>query len=269
MAYRVVGGSPKINVTRGFGADIASGNVTKRNLDESEGGDDTGSSFTSNKLRGGIFKSNFNNLYPDKVYVDNYKSFLNKSYIESVKLELGGRARKGLGSRFYGVGVASGNLRKNMNALTLASVKQYSNKGEMEIRYSVEPKFGRSPWGESLAYDRPALNVSVKNIMGWMSAKIAKGTFVLRSSNSRKSKSSAKDSLKNKDKGFKQKLMGVAIAISKSMEKSPKPPVLKDWYVIDRNKRLEMRFNLLTKKKGSYYRTQIRKSIIRNINRNK
>ena len=52
----------------------------------------------------------------------------------------------------------------------------------------------------------------------------------------------------------------------KSIESNAKPPVIKDWYLIDKNKRLNLSFRRAVDKKGSYYRTQIRKNIIKKIN---
>jgi hypothetical protein len=50
------------------------------------------------------------------------------------------------------------------------------------------------------------------------------------------------------------------------MAKQSKPPVLKDWYRLDKNKRLELAFRSDVDRKGAYYRTQIRKNIIKKIN---
>ena len=69
------------------------------------------------------------------------------------------------------------------------------------------------------------------------------------------------------DENIGKLILGIAIAIQKTMDKVSKPPVLKDWYKLDKNKRLEMGFRKDVDKKGSYYRTQIRKSIIRNENK--
>ena len=62
---------------------------------------------------------------------------------------------------------------------------------------------------------------------------------------------------------------GIAIAIQKKMANDSRPPVMKDWYRLDRNKRLELNFRKDVDRKGAYYRTQIRKSIIKNINAQK
>ena len=238
--------------------------------------DSANSSFKSNKLRGAIFDTVAKAMQPDRKYIHQYEELLRSSYVARAKKELLTESKKSVrGYRtridrptYTGAGWARGNSRGGLyhhfNADVIVKINK-QKKGVMEIKYEVRPNFKDTPWGEGLSKDRSPKVVPLSSIMGWIAQKIKNKTFVI---GKKKIKGIRKEgrSKKGVDKSIDKLLYGIAIAIQKTMAKVSKPPVLKDWYQLDKNKRLEIGFRKDVDKKGSYYRTQIRRSIIRNIN---
>jgi len=234
------------------------------------------SSFKSNKLRGAIFDTVSKAMQPDKKYIEQYKELLRSAYVARAKKELEIESKKSVRTyrtrtdrpTYTGKGWARGNSRgglyKHFNSDVVVKIKK-EKKGVMEIKYEVRPDFRDTPWGAKLAEDRSPEVVGIKSIMGWIGQKMKNKTFVIGKSKVKSIKRGSK-SPKNKKKDIGKLILGIAIAIQRSMDKVTKPPVLKDWYKLDKNKRLSIGFKQDVAKKGSYYRTQIRRSIIRNIN---
>jgi|SaaInlV_120m_DNA_3_1039746.scaffolds.fasta_scaffold03980_2 hypothetical protein len=232
------------------------------------------SSFKSNKLRSSIFDTVAGAMQPDRRQVARYEELIRISYINNAKKELN-RSKRGYVTRtnrptYQGVGWALGNkpggLYKEFGADVFVNITK-PKKGTMDITYEVQPDFKRVPWGEGLAEDRSPSIVSRNHILGWIWQKQKNGHFKIGSkkmSNIRQNSSSS--DIKGK---IASVINGIAIAIQKKMANDSRPPVMKDWYRLDRNKRLELNFRKDVDRKGAYYRTQIRKSIIKNINAQK
>jgi hypothetical protein len=229
------------------------------------------SSFKSNKLRSALFDRVALVMQPDRKYISQYENLIRTSYEKRAKLELN-RSKRGYVTRtdrptYQGVGWALGDkpgglYREFKSEVFVRVIKP--KKGTLEIKFEVVPDFKRTPWGENLAEDRPAKTVTRNSILGWIWQKQKNGTFKL---GAKKVSGIRQNSTSSEIKGKISTLInGVAIAIQKSMAKNSKPPVMKDWYRLDRNKRLEMGFKQDVKKRGAYYRTQIRKNIIKKIN---
>lgn len=234
------------------------------------GGGET-SSFKSNKLRGSIFDTVAGVMQPDRKYISQYEELIRSSYEKRAKLELN-RSKRGYVTRtdrptYQGVGWALGDkpggLYREFKSEVFVKLTK-PKKGVIEIKFEVVPDFKRTPWGENLAKDRPAKIVTRNSILGWIWQKQKNGHFKL---GAKKISGIRQNNTSSEIKGKISTLInGVAIAIQKSMAKNSKPPVMKDWYRLDRNKRLEMGFRQDVDKKGAYYRTQIRKNIIKKIN---
>tara|TARA_R110000772_G_scaffold7729_1_gene26042 strand:- start:10577 stop:11431 length:855 start_codon:yes stop_codon:yes gene_type:complete len=234
------------------------------------------SSFNSNKLRGSIFDTVAKGMQPDKKYIEQYKELLRSAYVARAKKELKIEAKKSVRAyrtrtdrpTYTGAGWARGDskggLYRHFNAEVIVKIKK-QKKGTMEIKYEVRPDFKDTPWGVGLAKDRSPQVVEIKSIMGWIGQKMKNKTFVI---GKKQVKGIKRGGGKPEDKEEKigKLILGIAIAIQKTMAKVSKPPVLKDWYMLDKNKRLSIGFRKDVDKKGAYYRTQIRRSIIRNIN---
>jgi hypothetical protein len=232
-----------------------------------------GSSFKSNKLRGVIFDRVAGVMQPDRKHIDRYKELLKSSYIASAKAELNTSRRKTITRTnrptYQGVGWAEGNRKGGLYREFGADV--YLNilkgkKGTIEINYEIVPDFSKAPWGKDLAEDRHPKKVSLKSIYKWVNRKISNGHFRITKNEIGKIKNAKGATSSSISKKKSSLITGVSIAIMKSIEKNPKPPVIKDWYLIDKNKRLNLSFRKAVDKKGSYYRTQIRKNIIKKIN---
>lgn len=225
----------------------------------------------SNKIRSRLFKKHSKALEPDIKYVTKYREFLNEQYIIQLKRELNASERQYVSRSnrptYSGIGFASGNLRKNIKAITRVSIGR-GKPGSITIDYAVSPEFTHAVYGYSLAEKRTAKEVTVVPIMKWIYQKIDNGTFRIgkkdRDSFEPKSKNERNRKKETKKNTAKQ-VQGIAYAIATSLSKKSRPPVLKDWYKMDKNKRLNIRFKKAISKKGSYLRTQIKRSVIRNI----
>ena len=229
------------------------------------------SSFKSNKLRSSLFDTVSGAMQPEQKYVDRYRDLIKSSYIANARKELD-ISKRGYVTRtdrptYQGVGWALGNkpggLYKEFDADVFIDIVKPKS-GTLEIKFETVANFDKTPWGEGLAKSRNPEIVSRNNILGWIWQKQKRGYFRIgakKMSNIRQNNSSS--NIKSK---IASTINGIAIAIQRKMAKSPRPPVLKDWYRLDKNKRLELNFRKDVDKKGAYYRTQIRRSIIRKIN---
>ena len=257
-----------------FAPDAFFASIQARMADEEKGttqrGGDT-SSFKSNKLRSSLFDTVANVMQPDRKYLDRYKELIRSSYIARAKEELN-ISKRGYVTRtdrptYQGVGWALGNkpggLYKEFSAEVYIDIVKVK-KGTLEIKFETVADFEKTPWGKGLAEDRSPETVSRNHILGWIWQKQKNGHFKI---GAKKISSIRQNNNSSEIKGKVASVInGIAIAIQKKMANDSRPPVLKDWYRLDRNKRLELNFRKDVDKKGAYYRTQIRKSIIRNIN---
>jgi len=231
------------------------------------------SSFKSNKLRSAIFDTVSGAMQPDRKYITRYEQLIKTSYEARAREELNISKRKYVTRTdrptYQGTGWAVGNrpggLYREFKSEVFVKITKPKN-GVMEITFEVVPDFKKTPWGEDLAKNRSPKRVSFKSIRKWMAVKIANGHFVIAKKQIKKIKSNKKSSADLIGKKTKSLLNGIAISIQKTMAKKSKPPVLKDWYRLDKNKRLELNFRKDVDKKGAYYRAQIRKNIIKKIN---
>ena len=232
-----------------------------------------GSSFKSNKLRSAIFDTASGVMEPDRKHLDRYKELLRSSYIASAKAELNISRRKTITRTnrptYQGVGWAEGNrkggLYKEFGADVYLKIIK-SKKGTIEISYEIVPDFSKAPWGKDLAEDRSPKKVSLKAIYKWVNRKISNGHFKMTKNEFGKIKNAEGATSSSIAKKKSSLIVGISIAIRKSIERNAKPPVIKDWYLVDENKRLNLSFRRAIDKKGAYYRTQIRKNIIKKIN---
>jgi hypothetical protein len=245
----------------------------RMSAEEKGGGSDETSSFKSNKLRSAIFDTVAGVMQPDRKHLDRYKDLLRDSYIASAKAELNISKRKTITRTnrptYQGVGWAEGNrkggLYKEFGADVYIKIIK-SKKGTIEISYDIVPDFSKAPWGKDLAEDRSPKKVSLKAIYKWVNRKISNGHFKMTKSKFGKISKGSEATSSSIKKKKSSLIVGISIAIRKSIERDTKPPVIKDWYLIDKNKRLNLSFRRAVDKKGSYYRTQIRKNIIKKIN---
>lgn len=237
------------------------------------------SSFRSNKLRGVIFDTVANAMQPEKKYIAQYEELIRSSYVKRAKHELEMEAKKSsrgyvtrtnrptYTGRGWARGASKGGLYHHFNADVNVKITKLK-KGTMEIKFEVRPNFDLTPWGVGLAEERSPESVQLRSISGWIKQKIKNGTFRITKQKIKGIRKAGREKDKI-NKSIDKLTLGVAIAIQKTIAKSSKPPVLKDWYKLDKNKRLELGFRQDVDKKGAYYRSQIRKSIIRNINAQK
>jgi len=242
---------------------------TGQNRTESDSGDT--SSYKSNKLRGSIFDTVAGVMQPDRKLITRYEQLIKSSYEVRAKLELT-KSKRAYVTRsnrptYQGVGWALGDkpggLYREFKAEVFVKVTKPKN-GVVEIVFEVVPDFKKTPWGEGLALDRSPKQVSRNSILGWIWQKQKNGHFRM---GAKKMSGIRQNSGASEIKGKISTLInGIAIAIQKTMAKKSKPPVLKDWYRLDKNKRLELAFRSDVDKKGAYYRAQIRKNIIKKIN---
>lgn len=234
------------------------------------------SSFRSNKLRGAIFDTVADVMQPERKYIDQYRDLLRDGYLASARAELNTARRRTITRTnrptYKGVGWAEGNrkggLYREFDADVFVKIVK-SKKGTLEINYEVEPDFSKAEWGKGLAEESSPKRVPFKSIYKWVRRKISNGHFKIAEKELKKIKNADGATAKSISKKKESMITGVSIAIMKSIRKTSKPPVIKDWYRIDKNKRLNMSFRKYVDKKGAYYRSQIRKSIIRNINAQK
>jgi len=265
MEIRVVGGPPpKRTTTTGFAKPI------EKEVEYDEPAKGVGAGGAYNKIRDKIFKKTSLAINPDRKEVRRYEKFLGDQYEIVLKKELDRTRRKSIkGTRgsYSGVGYATGNLKKRLKAGSIVKIKKSLKKGVLEIGFQIKVDFSDVNYGASLAEDRKPKVVAYRNILAWVYQKISNGTFKVGSAGRSKIKQGA--TLKTLDaanKTIDKQIAGIAVAIMTNIEKNARPPVIKDWYKFNKNKRLRIQFKRATKRKGAYYRTRIKKSIIKNIN---
>lgn len=272
-----MGHSPR----RGFAADVASADLIKRGVIDSKSVNDKkvlgslplpltgskgvgtakGKNFVRNKK---MFKNHAKGLICDRKFITRYQKMLREQYVIALQMQLKGNTRgtiNGARTRYAKIGYATGRLYKGIKAKAVVTVKHEPKKGRYNIYYKIDHDYSHVvgengyAYGDSLRDVRPPKKKTVnwEVILKWMKTKGS----MFKALNESNTDSNAKDKKK------KEKSVAFAIAIKLSRETNP--PVLKDWSVWDKNKKLRSDFKRLTKYKGIHHRKQIRKSIMRNI----
>ena len=222
----------------------------------------------SNHVRNPMFKEHAKSIRADRIYIENYKDELIKNYVIALQMQLnvdGRGQRNGIRTRFQNVGYASGRLYKSIRAGATVSLVHDRTKGRYVIDYKIEEDitdakdFVGKSYGGYLNYFRPARKFSAEGILTWMKHKM-------------KNKGGLKIYNRSGDKesegGLKQKaklLTRIAFAIRGALMKEPRAAVVENWSIYDKNVKLRNDFKKLMRARGGYLRTQIKKSVMRNI----
>jgi len=224
-------------------------------------------SFVSNYLWGKVMRNTDKAVKPDKSIVDRYANFLENSYAEMLKLELParkgrrvsrgyGKARESKSGNFsrpqirptlQGLGHASGALRENITAEAKVNVVRKKT-GTYHIKYELTPNIFE--YGDYIAEGRKSGWIPIKELMKWIAHKRAKGYFTVQK---KEGQSQGKADL------------SFAFAIANIAKKNPKPAVIDNWYNINKNEDLYIRYLSRVRIKGRKYRVEMRESIIRKL----
>lgn len=213
---------------------------------------------SNNHIRGKIFESGSRKMNPSPESLARYEKFIERSYEKALAGQLDRRFRYAAGTH-KNVGKASGRLIQSIKSDAIVKITRHRGAGKINISYTMYSEF--LDYGELLKYNRPAGAVPHEAIYHWIKTKVAQGSFRIKFKTEKGSNN--RQRMADSESG---KLYNIAWAIVKKFNKEGRQPVLKNWNSWDRNDRLRAMFNKEVKTKGSYYRSQIRKSIVKNIN---
>lgn len=239
--------------------------------------------FGANFIRGKILASIHRVAKPDASVVNKYRQFLQRTYVQILKQQIpADKKRRSFGSTFSdyttstgsiikggtrnqsrktdsSIGYASGQLKNSIKALvTIASnINTYktdavSGKGRYDIEFYIKPKYDFH--GEYIAKGRRAGWIPIEKIITWLNTRKSLKIYIPNEKES---------TLKNVNR--EKLIKNIAYAIAKTAKKNAKPPVIKDWYDMNKDEVMYNKFMDAVKTKGSYYRTLIRKNIIDKI----
>jgi hypothetical protein len=209
--------------------------------------------YGTNYIRRKIFNDAAKRMKPDASVVNKYKQFLVDNFVQALKEQLPASQRKSLGyvagrqqrKTIQDAGVATGRLRRTIEATCRVIIGIDASKGRYDIDFYLTPNF--EFWGGYIANGRRAGYIPIDVLITWIERKMSNGVLTM-------------DDKKN------WTVKGFAIAISRAANKRAKPPVVKDWYLMSKNSNLERRFKKYIRAGGTYYRTLIKNNIIKKMN---
>lgn len=220
------------------------------------------SGLNSNHIRSKLFKNMSSKLRPDSKYVTRYENFLADEYVKALRKQLNIRFRYASGTH-KNVGYATGNLSRKIDASSSVTIIRHRSNGKIDINYKLHALYPE--YGKYLSEERSPSIVPYWALRRWVNVKIKQGSFRINtkpsSNKSRKGKAASESRAERID--------NIVWGIQKKAAKERRPAVLKNWNNFDKNERLRRMYFSAVKKKGSYLRSQIRRSIIRNITKNK
>lgn len=227
--------------------------------------------FGSNYIRKKVKNDTVNRLRVDSNIIDKYEKFLISHYVAAIQRQIPPKrgTRVSLG---YSVisdtdfksqnrltrqkeGYATGNLVDTVKATSKVTIHLDKTKGRYEINYYLTPNFNF--YGEYIASGRKAGWIPVDVLVKWIDTKINAGVMTLRQPRGRNGK---------KDIPEEKLKVSVAYMIAKAARNSAKPPVVSQWYNMNRNQSLKDDFNKSIKSSASYYRGLIRENVINKMN---
>ena len=238
--------------------------------------------FRENKLRGKIFRTHSVRMMPNgrDSAIRAYNKYISNAWVESLQEQLGrskryydaykseGQFGGGTGQKVTRskMGLASGSLQKSIEAKTTTTLEHNPKLGQLFIDFESKSSF--LAWGNYISHGRSSGYIPYWRLTDWIEDKIAQGSLNLDSFEKPMKfglKGVSEDTVHAQRKSREDKIMSFAVAISRKAEKMRKPPVISNWDSYADNQTLRTTFLNKIRDKGGYYRTRIRKSILKNM----
>lgn len=217
--------------------------------------------FRSTTLRSKLFKDTIGNMKPSQAITDRYSEFLKRSYEQALKKQLNVSYRSQtdkVRTRYSNLGFASGALRKSITVSVEINYEAREDIGRFFVDYELTPSYLQ--YGDAIAGGRRRSvtkgNQLLPALVRWIERKIKLGSFRVYTEKKGKGNLNRKNEIES-----------IAARIRAHLSMSNRPPVLPDWHTYAKNPQLRKDFKAIIAKEQKKYLGQIRKDLIKQINK--